>query len=388
MTTTTMMTTTDTELTREPSVPAAHEPVGAGRSRGQRALQLWIAGGCVAVLAAFVFVAVAIPLPYTTQDPGSATQVGPLMSVKAGTVPFFPPKSSVAFTTVSQREATFFDLLRGWIDDDVDVYSNDFLYGGSSRTETRFVNAGLMNASKVKATTVALRRLGYDVAVRTNGTIVRQIGPSSPAAGVLQLDDIITKVDGEPVDLFGEIRDLLQAGGPGATHVLTVERPPASGTFVEVPITTVAAEGEPDRAIVGITPEERLGSVDLPFTVDIDERRVGGPSAGLAFALGIIDVLTEGELTGGHKVAITGTIDFDGTVGPVGGAKQKSAAVRNAGYEAFLVPPAEADEVRAAIGDDVTVISVSTLQEALDALASLGGDLSPLGPAGAAPAPR
>jgi PDZ domain-containing protein len=114
---------------------------------------------------------------------------------------------------------------------------------------------------------------------------------------------------------------------------------------------------------------------------------VGGPSAGLAFTLAVLDVLTPGELTGGHRVAVTGTMALDGTVGPVGGGLQKAVAVRNAGYDAFLVPSDELEEVEAVIGDDLRVIAVDTLAEALEALESLGGDVAALGAAGTAAAP-
>src|SRR5690606_3334077 len=101
----------------------------------------------------------------------------------------------------------------------------------------------------------------------------------------------------------------------------------------------------------------------------------GGPSAGLAFTLALIDLLTPGELTGGHKVAVTGTIRLDGSVGPVGGGAQKAIAARNAGYEVFLVPPDELEEVKTTLGGDFAVIAVSTLDEALEALVSLGGEV-------------
>ena len=107
----------------------------------------------------------------------------------------------------------------------------------------------------------------------------------------------------------------------------------------------------------------------------------------MAFTLAVLDVLTPGELTGGHKIAVTGTMDLDGNVGPVGGAVQKAVAVRKAGYAAFLVPKDEYADVEATVGHDLKVIAVGTIQDALDALKSLGGDVAPLGPPGAAHAP-
>jgi PDZ domain-containing protein len=112
--------------------------------------------------------------------------------------------------------------------------------------------------------------------------------------------------------------------------------------------------------------------------VSIDSGDVGGPSAGLAFTLAVLDVLTPGELTGGHRVAATGTMSLDGSVGPVGGGAQKGIAVRDAGYEVFLVPSDELDEVREAVGDDVEVIAVDSLDEALEALDALGGNAGSL----------
>ena len=135
---------------------------------------------------------------------------------------------------------------------------------------------------------------------------------------------------------------------------------------------------DPQRAVIGIAPEDRIVGFDFPIKVTIDSGTVGGPSAGLAFTLAVLDVLTPGELTGGHRVAVTGTIALDGAVGPVGGGAQKAITVRDAGYEVFLVPLDELEEVRATVGDDLQVIAVDTLAAALDALDSLGGNAGSL----------
>jgi PDZ domain-containing protein len=119
----------------------------------------------------------------------------------------------------------------------------------------------------------------------------------------------------------------------------------------------------------------------MPFDITVDSAGIGGPSAGLAFTLGVLDTVTPGELTGGHTVAVTGTIDIDGRVGPVGGVAQKTAAVRAAGIDVFLVPPQEYEDARAHAGRDVRIVRVATLEEALVALGRQGGDLSALGPA-------
>lgn len=331
-----------------------------------------MAGGAAALLAALVLVASVVRIPYVTVAPGSARPVGRLITVDG--VDSFPTES-VAFTTVSTSEATLLEALRGWIDDDIELAPTEALRQGRSRDEARRYNAQLMDTSKVFATAVALRQLGYEVVVVTSGTVVREIVDGAPAAEVLERDDVVLAVDGEPVDRPDEIRELLQVGGPGASHRLLVERPAGTDQRVEVEVPTMAAEDDPTRAIVGIVGEDRIVDLQLPFRVDIASGDVGGPSAGLAFTLALIDVLTPGELTGGRRVAVTGTMSLDGTVGPVGGSVQKAVAVRNAGYDAFLVPSAELDEVRAVAGGDLRVIGVDTLTEALEALESLGGEV-------------
>lgn len=338
----------------------------------------------MAALTALVLVAAAVRLPYVVVSPGSARTVGGLVTVEGA--PSYPSES-VAFTTVSTSEATMLEVLRGWIDDDIEIVPDEAIRGGRSRDEARRYNAQLMDTSKVFAVAVALRHLGLEVGLVTSGTVVRSIVEDSPAEGVLEVDDVIVAVDGEPLDRYEEVRDLLQVGGPGATHRLTVERPAGTDSRVEVELATAAAPDDPARAIVGIGPEERIVDVELPFQVDIDSGTVGGPSAGLAFALAVLDVLTPGELTGGLDVAVTGTMGLDGAVGPVGGSVQKAVTVRNAGYAAFLVPSAEVDEVRGVIGDGLQVIPVDTLAEALEALESLGGDVAALESAGTPAAP-
>jgi len=117
-----------------------------------------------------------------------------------------------------------------------------------------------------------------------------------------------------------------------------------------------------------------LVDYDLPIDVSIDSDRVGGPSAGLAFALAIVDVLTPGELTGGANVATTGTIRIDGSVGRVGGVKQKTFAALESDVELFIVPIDEEEEARSFAGDAMRVVGVETLDDAIEALSELGGN--------------
>jgi len=321
-----------------------------------------------------------LPVPYVALRPGSARPVSDQVLVEGA--PSYPPKESIAYTTVNVGGTTLLEAFLGWLDDDVDVVPQERVQGGRSAAENRRYNAQLMDTSKLVAITVALEHLGHKVPIRTTGTVVRQIVKGSPADGVLHLDDVIVAVDGHAVDQPGKIGVLLQPGGPAARHALTVERPAGSTKTTEVAVTTIAAPDDAARAVIGIAPEDRIVGFDFPIDVTIDSGNVGGPSAGLAFTLAVLDVLTPGEITGGHRVAVTGTMALDGTVGPVGGAAQKAITVRDAGYEVFLVPSDELAEVRATVGDDLRVIAVDTLAEALAALDSLGGNAGSLGGTG------
>jgi Lon-like protease len=355
-------------LVAAPAVPTTDQ---------QRPRRRWIALVVVASgLGLAVLGASLVPVPYVTLRPGSTRPVTEQVLVEG--VTSHPPEESIAYTTVSIGTATLFEAVAGWLDDDVDVLPEEAVRGGRSADENRRYNAQLMDTSKLVAIAVALERLGHDVDIHTTGTVVRNMLADGPASQVLEVDDVIVAVDGEPVDEPDEVGELLQTGGPGAGHTLTVERPAGSDTTIEVDVTTIAADDDPGRAIIGIAPEDRIVGADLPVDVTIDSGTVGGPSAGLAFTLAVLDVLTPGELTGGHRVAVTGTMSFDGTVGPVGGGAQKGITARDSDYEVFLVPEAEVEEVREAVGDDVEVIGVGSLEDALRALDSLGGNAGSL----------
>jgi PDZ domain-containing protein len=365
------MTTLEPMLPPAPTAPGptldAAPPHGGPRRR--RWVLLVVA---VFLLVSAVVGAALIEIPYVALRPGSVRPVTERVRVEGA--PTFPPDQSIAFTTVGVGTTTMLEALVGWLDDDVDVLPEDRVRGDRSEAENRRFNAQLMDNSKLVAIAVALEQLGEDVEITTTGGVVEATVPGFPAEAVLQVDDVIVAVDGDEVDVPGEAGELLQVGGPGTPHTLTVERPTAGDAPLEIDVTTVAAEEDPTRAVIGVVLEDRITDFEFPIDVSIDSGDVGGPSAGLAFTLAVLDVLTPGELTGGHRVAVTGTMALDGTVGPVGGGAQKGIAVRDAGYEVFLVPADELEEVREAVGDDVQVVAVDTLEEALEALQSLGGD--------------
>lgn len=319
-----------------------------------------------------------ITLPYYAIAPGSARTVTDLITVADGAEKY-PPEGEVLLTTVSLGETKAIEAFAGWLDDDVDVVRREQIVPPeTSGEEFRELNQLLMEDSQMTAVVVALRRLGHEISEHGEGGLVASVVPGYPADGVLEPGSVIRSVAGTPTPLSRDVVAAIQSHAPGDTVQLEVSSLHGDATStVEV---RLAAHPETRGAFLGVEVRTAERRFDLPFDVDIDAGAIGGPSAGLAFTLAVIDVLTPGELTGGRSIAVTGTIDLDNNVGAVGGVGQKAAAVRDAGIEVFLVPAGEADKARARVGDDVQIVPVNTLDEALSALGDLGGDLSALGP--------
>ncbi len=321
-------------------------------------------------------------LPYYAYTPGSATDTEGVIEING--VQSYPSEGEIDYTTVRIKRVTAFRAIQAWLDPAIDVVSERAYLGSFSRSENKAFNLELMGASKEAAIYVALTKLGYEIPVSGGGAVVREVSPDVPAASVLKVGDVITAVNGAPVHLDTDLGPILAKFKPGDQVTLTIERPvPNSATLdgtqeydTVTELVTLAARDD-GTALIGISPGTRNDvKFDFPFEVDIDSGTVGGPSAGLAFTLGVIDALTPGELTGGAKVATTGTIDLDGRVGAVGGVKQKTVTVERAGADVFLVPADEADEARAAAGDDsdLKIVPVEDVDDALAALADLGGN--------------
>jgi PDZ domain-containing protein len=352
---------------------ATDVPSDDGSSPPRRRRRIWpIALTVLAV--AFVIGAVTVPLPYYAYRPGSVRDTEPLIAVADEET--FPSTGTISYTTVSLRQSTLFGMLAGWLDDDIDVFPREKVLGDRNAEENRTLNLQMMDTSKQVATQVALERLGHPVDVSITGETVVNVLPDLPADGLLEPGDTITAVDGERLDEPGDLTRLLADDSPGDQVTITVE-PPSGSRPSDIELALGADPDDADRAIIGIEVTGRGIDFDFPVDVTIDTGDVGGPSAGLAFTLAIIDDLTPGDLTGGADVAVTGTISADGTVGPVGGTGQKAAAVRAQGYDAFLVPTADYEAAQQH-GGDVDVIAVDTLDAALAALADLGGNVDDL----------
>ena len=330
----------------------------------------WILGAVGLVLLAFVFGAARFELPYYAFRPGQVRNTSNLIAVEGAET--YSAEGSVSYTTVSLRRLTLFGLLDAKLDHDVEVLPERDVLGDRDPDENRQFNMQLMDDSKQKATQVALEKLGYTVDVSATGERVLNVVAESPADGKMEPGDMIVAVEGERIDDPGDLARILSDNHPGDQVDIKV-RPFTATSEKDLSLELAAAPDNPDRGIMGVEVQPDGVEYHFPFDVAFDTGDVGGPSAGLAFTLGLIDKLTPGELTGGVPVAVTGTIAPDGTVGRVGGTGQKAAAVRRAGIKTFLVPAEDYAEAAKHAGD-VNVVKVETLDDALAALAELGGN--------------
>lgn len=316
-----------------------------------------------------------IPTPYVALVPGSARPTEDLVDVSGLEV--FPSEGEVLFTTVRLKlRPNIWEYL--WLvnDGDANVVPEELIFGDRTPEENREVNLQAMTDSKQIAVSVALEQLGY-LSITSTGVFVADAIPDTAAEGVLERGDVLLAVDGVEILSDIDLVEELSNRRPGDMIVLTVQRHTSEETE-EVQLTLGGRE-DSDAGFLGVRPQTRVEmNTDLPFEVDIDSGSVGGPSAGLAFTLAILDQLTEGELTGGIEIAVTGTMSIDGQVGSVGGVPQKAAAVRELGIDVFIVPRALGEDVLAEVeqraGDDLQIIPVDDLEEALAVLETLGGD--------------
>jgi PDZ domain-containing protein len=319
-----------------------------------------IVGGLVGVLGIGSLV---IHVPYATIAPGSAKPVNKLVTVTGHDV--YPPTGKVLFTTVSvQDRVTAMQALVGWLDPSIDVISDESLRGDVPPQKYQQLNVEAMADSKTTAEELVLRRLGY--ADLGAGAEIHDVEPGLPAAGVLKPRDLIVAVDGAPVTTSAEAANAIRAHQPGDTITLSMVRDAAP----PVDVTAVLGKGDQGQALLGV---RMTTQVKLPFGITIDSGNVEGPSAGLAYALTLLDELTPGELTGGRLVAVTGELAPDGKVGPIGGVAQKAVAVERAGAKLFLVPRANYAEAKKAAGEGLVVKPVDSFDDALAVLGSFEG---------------
>jgi len=314
------------------------------------------------LVTAIAFAVWAIPTDSYIFLPHRATPVAPLVEVEGGKD---PKDGGIFFVDVLVRKATL--LERAWpgIREGATVVpAEEVRPPGVSETERRREELAEMRRSQEVAAAVALRQLGHRVVARAIGARVELVNPDAPAARVLEPGDVIVEAGGRRVTGPAELRRAVQRIGSDEALALTIRR---GGDEREVSVRTIRSdEGVP---IIGVIVSQ-AADIKLPLDVEIDTGGVGGPSAGLAFALDVLEELGR-DVDRGNRIAVTGSIELDGTVGAIGGVKQKTIGVRRAKIKFFVVPAGEnAREARKYAGN-VRIVAVKTFQQALRALATL-----------------
>jgi PDZ domain-containing protein len=314
----------------------------------------------LAPAAALVVALASVDLPLFALGPGPAREVLPLIDVEGA--PTYRPHGRMLLTTVGFEPATVFEAAVAWLLPDQQVVPEEEVIppGVTEEEYTRYTLAE-MQASQIAATVVALRRVTDYPERHGSGGLIQNVVPGSAADGRLSPGDVILSVDGRRLDDFAVLGEAVRAAGTRRDIVLTVERADRRRTVRVRPKLLPGSEGP----VLGVVVVE-----NFPFDVTIRSGDVGGPSAGLMWALALMDFLEPGDLVDGRTIAGTGAIDLEGRVLAIGGVGHKVVAAARAGAEVFLVPTDNLAEARAA-GADIRLVAVSTVDEAIRALETL-----------------
>lgn len=330
------------------------------------------------------------PAPYA-RVPGSAQPVGDRLSVSASEesdeLPpeVFPAIGDFMLVTITEPPQS---VLSWWVGRDegaVEMLTEEDKFGFQTAEQRRVFSLEQMRTAEEVAEYVALKWLGFDAAIVPGDVLISEIAclefsdagecvRRPPSDELLDPGDRLLEADGVSLTSVGDLTSALEGKQPGDIITLLIERR-GEGEF-EADVELTSSPDDPNRTIVGFLPFDTR-RVELPFDISIDTGSIGGPSAGLAFTLTVIDGLSDGELTGGKRVAVTGTIDLDGSVGAIGGLTQKASAVEQAGVELLLVPTRQGDEQIAAAraaAPDLEIVAVATLDESIDVLVAFGGE--------------
>jgi PDZ domain-containing protein len=319
------------------------------------------------VVGLVLVVVVGALLIYPSNDyiflPDEAHPVAPLVTVPGGRD---PTVGGVYYVDVIVRKAKLVERLFGGLHEGADLYpASEINPPGGGEAQRRQIDIEDMLNSQQVAAAVALRAAGKKVVTTPTGAKVDAVVPGSPSVGKLEPDDVITAVDGAPIRTRTDLFNAMARHKPGDTVGFSIRR----GSSAEVVKIKTVAEPKTGRALVGIVPETAV-DIHLPLDVRIDAGDVGGPSAGLAFALDILEELGR-DVVHGHKIAATGEILPDGSVGPIGGIKQKTIGAREAHVDAFLVPAGDNARDARRYAKGLRIIAVKTFPQALRALATV-----------------
>jgi PDZ domain-containing protein len=367
-------------LFRPEADAAASDDGGAPVGRGRLSRRERIGWGAITVATVLGLIVALLPSPYVIQQPGPVFDTLGTVEVEGEEIPLitipdeetFPTEGSLDLLTVSAvgrpgRTPGWLDVAVAWFDTRRAVVPVEVVFPpGLSEEDRDTQNEAQMVDSQQDAIAAALVELGYDF---PREVVVQGIGEGTPAEGVLEIGDVIAAVDGRPVQSVTELRTAIAEHGTETPARLEVVR---GDETVEVEATPIERGGQ---TILGVGVRMRY---EFPIDVEIRLDDVGGPSAGMMFALGIMDKLTPGAMTGGENVAGTGTIDSDGAVGGIGGIRQKLWGAEENGADWFLAPEANCNEVVGHVPDGLDVFSVTTLEEAREIVEAVGegGDTS------------
>ena len=349
--------------------------LGVRRKRNNRSSAMLVSGLLAAALG---IAAVSLPVPYVIESPGPTfNTIGqdngkPVISVSGHET--FPAKGSLDLTTVyvdggPNGPVSVVEAFSAWLNGNKAVYPQELLFpSGVTKEQSQQESATAMTTSQENAVAAALKDLNIPFGQKMQ---VASLPDDSASKGLLQAGDVLVSINDKPITALGVVQAELAAGNGKPVKVI-VERAGA-----RVPVTITPAKNSAGRYILGVLLQYKF---TFPFNVTISLDKVGGPSAGMMFALGIIDTVTPGDLTGGKHIAGTGTITPDGAVGPIGGIAQKMQGARSGGATLFLAPAANCDDVLGHIPDGLQVVRVENLTEARKAveLAASGGDTSGL----------
>lgn len=325
--------------------------------------------GRLAAAGGALLAVVALVLWLTPSDsyiflPDRAHPVSPLVRVQGGKE---PKEGGVYYVDVFVRKASWFERLFPGLREGASIVPASAVQPpGVSESARQKEDLREMARSQEIAAAVALRALGYKVAARPIGVLVDQVVTGAPAAGRLQPTDVVVSVDGKPVRTPVELRAAIGRRPPRSLVRLGVRR---GRSVVQVRLRTVADPQNRKRPVIGVFVDQ-AADVRLPISVKIDAGNVGGPSAGLAFALDVMEELGR-DVDRGRRIAATGEVGLDGSVRPIGGVRQKTIGVRKAGIHVFLVPAGDNAAEARRYADGVRIVPVRNFQQALRALATL-----------------
>lgn len=327
----------------------------------------------VVLLLVGIGIAIAWPIkvPYYTLSPGPVYDTSDFVDV-VEIDSAVDADGELFFLTVSLQEANVFEWVAAKLSRKVDLSPRENIRPvGVSRDQLRRENLARMEQSKTDAQFVALTQLGFEPTYIGTGALVIDTVEGTGSEGVLVAEDVIVAIDGNDVEFRDDLPELLADKEIGDSVFVIVERPvPGSEDpdVLELEIVLGPHVDDPEKPMIGILVDNNTPIVEFPVEINMDSQNIGGPSAGMMFTLEIINQMTEEDMTDGLRIAGTGTIRRDGTVGPIGGVKQKVFAAIDAGATVVFIPADNYDDALLAARDDIKVVRIETINDPLEFL--------------------